>query len=49
MAWLALTMALPFAASQAQAFLPVPLNLSDTGRAVIPSVAVGPSGEIDAV
>ena len=49
MAWLALTMALPFAASQAQAFLPVPLNLSDTGHAVIPSVAVGPSGEIDAV
>ena len=49
MAWLALTMALPFAASQAQTFLPVPLNISNTGHAVVPSIAVGPSGEIDVV
>ena len=48
MAWLALTMALPFAASQGQTFLPVPLNISNTGHAVVPSIAVGPSGEIDA-
>ncbi len=49
MAWLALAMALSFAAAQAQTFLPVPLNLSNTGHAVIPSTAVGPSGEIDVV
>ena len=49
MAWLALAMALPFAAARAQTFLPVPLNLSNTGHAVIPLMAVGPSGEIDAV
>lgn len=48
MAWLALAMALPFAA-QAQTFLPVPLNLSNTGHAVAPSIAVAPSGEIDVV
>ena len=49
MAWLALTMALPFAAiARAQTFLPVPLNISNTGHAVVPSIAVGPSGEIDA-
>jgi hypothetical protein len=47
MAWLALAMALPFAPAQAQTFLPVPLNLSNTGHAVIPSIAVGPTGEID--
>ena len=49
MAWLALAMALPFAAAQAQTFLPVPLNLSNTGHAVTPSIAVGPTGEIDVV
>ena len=53
MAWLAFTMALPFAASRAQTFLPVPLDLSstgsNTGHAVVPSIAVGPSGEIDVV
>ncbi len=49
MAWLALAMALPFAAARAQSFLPVPLNLSNTGHAVIPSIAVGPTGEIDVV
>jgi len=49
MAWLAFTMALPFAASRAQTFLPVPLNLSNTGHAAVPSIAVGPSGEIDVV
>ena len=49
MAWLALTMALPFAAAQPQTFLPVPLNISNTGHAVVPSIAVGPSGEIDVV
>ena len=49
MAWLALAMALPFAAARAQSFLPVPLNLSNTGHAAIPSVAVGPTGEIDVV
>ncbi len=49
MAWLAFTMALPFAASQAQTFLPVPLNISNTGHAVVPSIAVAPSGEIDVV
>ncbi len=49
MAWLALAMALSFAAAQAQTFLSVPLNLSSTGHAVIPSIAVGPTGEIDVV
>ena len=49
MAWLALAMAFPFAAAQAQTFLPVPLNLSNTGHAVVPSIAVGPTGEIDVV
>jgi hypothetical protein len=49
MAWLALAMVLPFAAGQAQTFLPVPLNLSNTGHAVIPSIAIGPNGEIDVV
>jgi len=53
MAWLALgvalTMAVPFSAAQAQTFLPVPLNLSNTGQAAIPSMAMGPNGEIDVV
>jgi hypothetical protein len=49
MAWLALAIALPLGAAQAQTFLPVPLNLSNTGHAVTPSIAVGSTGEIDVV
>ena len=49
MVWLALAIALPVAAARAQAFLSVPLNLSGTGSATFPSIAVGPSGDIDVV
>jgi hypothetical protein len=47
--WVALALALPFAAARAQTFLPIPVNLSNTGDAVIPSIAVGPGGDIDVV
>lgn len=46
---LMLAIALPAIAAQAQTFLTVPLNLSGTGKAVIPSIAVGPGGDINIV
>lgn len=49
MVWLALTMALPLAAARAQTFLTIPVNLSGTGSAAFPSIAVGPSGDINVV
>jgi hypothetical protein len=49
MVWLALAVALPLAAARGQTFLTVPVNLSSTGHGVMPSIAVGPGGEIDAV
>ena len=49
MVWLALAMALPLAAARAQTFLTVPVNLSGTGGAAFPSIAVGPSGDINVV
>lgn len=49
MLWVVLAMALSLGTVRAQSFLTVPINLSDTGHAVIPSIAVGPSGDINAV
>ena len=49
MVWLALAIALPLAAARAQTFLPAPLNLSGTASAAFPSIAVGPSGDINVV
>jgi hypothetical protein len=39
----------PGAALKAQTFLTAPINLSATGRAGMPAIAAGPSGEIDVV
>src|SRR4029077_14813015 len=47
--WLALALALPAAAARAQTFLKVPVNLSGTGQAAMPSIGVGPRGDIDVV
>lgn len=47
--WLALAIALPLAHASAQTFLTVPLNLSGTGHAAVPSIAIGPGGDIDVV
>jgi hypothetical protein len=47
--WAALAIFVPFSAASAQTFLQVPLNISNTGHAGVPSIAVGPSGEIDVV
>jgi hypothetical protein len=47
MAWVALAMGLSVGAGRAQTFLPVPLNLSNTGHAGTPAVAVGPGGDIN--
>lgn len=49
MVWLALVVALPLAAAQAQTFLKAPVNLSNTGQAVLPSIAVGSGGDINVV
>jgi hypothetical protein len=49
MLWVVLAMALSLGTVRAQSFLTVPINLSDTGHAVIPSIAVGPSGDINVV
>lgn len=48
MVWVAFAM-LPLAAARAQTFPAVPVNLSGTGSALIPSIAVGPGGDIDVV
>ena len=46
-AWIALATVLSAGAGSAQTFLPVPLNLSNTGHAGMPAVAVGPAGDIN--
>ncbi len=47
--WVVLAMALSLGTLRAQSFLTVPINLSDTGHTVIPSIAMGPSGDINVV
>lgn len=47
--WLASAIALPIGAAQAQTFLTTPIDLSATGHAAAPAIAVGPSGDIDVV
>jgi hypothetical protein len=47
MVWVAFAMLLPLAAARAQTFPAVPLNLSGTGLALVPSIAVGPGGDIN--
>jgi hypothetical protein len=37
------------AAAPAQTFLPSPVNLSNTGQATMPAIAVGPAGDVDVV
>jgi hypothetical protein len=46
-AWVVLATVLSAGAGRAQTFLPVPLNLSNTGHAGMPAVAVGPAGDIN--
>ena len=48
-AWLALAITASAAFARAQTFLTVPLNLSGTGKAIIPSMAIGPGGDINIV
>src|ERR1700722_5546866 len=46
-AWVVLAMGLSVGAGRAQTFLPVPLNLSNTGHAAAPAVATGPAGDVN--
>jgi hypothetical protein len=46
-AWVVLAMGLSAGAGRAQTFLPVPLNLSNTGHAAAPAVATGPAGDVN--
>jgi hypothetical protein len=45
---LALATVLSTVAGRAQTFLSAPINLSSTGHAALPAIAVGPGGDIDA-
>ncbi|HZP32365.1 MAG TPA: sialidase family protein [Candidatus Acidoferrales bacterium] len=47
--WVAMAIALPAAFAHAQTFLTAPVNLSGTGKAVVPSIAIGPAGDINVV